>query len=706
MVVNKMNVRQVRQKPKYPKSVFFIISNEFCERFCFYGMRTVLVLYLRDMLGYTEGTSTIIYHLFTCVAYFFPIFGAILSDSWLGKFYTIFYLSIVYAIGQILLSLSAAGAAALPDAPATEFTMVGLFLIALGTGGIKPCVSAFGGDQFVLPQQEQQLSMFFSLFYFAINTGSLISTILTPVLRETKCWDNKCFFVSFIVPAALMIISIVIFVSGKRLYKIVSPSGNLFVKVSKCICHATYNKIKSKEKRDHWLDHADDTYDTELIEDVKIVFRVLKLFIPLPIFWALYDQQGSQWTFQATRMDGQMGSFVLLPDQLQAINPLLIMIFIPIFETFIYPAFDKIHFINTPLKKLVVGGFLASVAFIVAGVVELQIENTYPILPTDKLAQIRFFNTMDCNVRIDMGKHGRCTVLPLNMTEILDVKANGSVTIDYIADFTECSNKGYDITKKEMRGNITGREKEAWSFALSPSGLQESGYKDMVGKPEGGNPNVRGIIYLAPGLSDSTLTLRKDEKIVVSIPVSSNFSQSELIKIDDPGEYDVYLDDQLLQKEVPFKSGGVYSVVGSHIMHDNKIVGKTITVTPPNSLHMAWMLPQYIIITMAEVMFSVTGLQFAFTQAPLSMKSILTAGWLLSTAVGNIIVVIITGVRPFERQVFVIFLYAGVMAVVMVIFTVLTMFYKYVEIIDEEDIIDEDIPMKGKINSAYKHDEK
>lgn len=180
----------------------------------------------------------------------------------------------------------------------------------------------------------------------------------------------------------------------------------------------------------------------------------------------------------------------------------------------------------------------------------------------------------------------------------------------------------------------------------------------MVGKPEGGNPNVRGIIYLAPGLSDSTLTLRKDEKIVVSIPVSSsNFSQSELIKIDDPGEYDVYLDDQPLRKE-PFKSGGVYSVVGSHIMHDNKPKINIITVTPPNSLHMAWMLPQYIIITMAEVMFSVTGLQFAFTQAPLSMKSIVTAGWLLSTAVGNIIVVIITGVRPFERQVSEIYDYA------------------------------------------------
>jgi len=89
-----------------------------------------------------------------------------------------------------------------------EFSILGLFLIALGTGGIKPCVSAFGGDQFILPQQERQLAMFFSLFYFAINTGSLISTVLTPVIRDTKCFENDCYFVAFLVPAILMILSI------------------------------------------------------------------------------------------------------------------------------------------------------------------------------------------------------------------------------------------------------------------------------------------------------------------------------------------------------------------------------------------------------------------------------------------------------------------------------------------------------------------
>lgn len=177
-------------------------------------------------------------------------------------------------------------------------------------------------------------------------------------------------------------------------------------------------------------------------------------------------------------------------------------------------------------------------------------------------------------------------------------------------------------------------------------------YNDTVDKPNKGQPVVRSLFYLAPKLNNATLTLRKDNTTVLSIPVSSlNVSQSELQTIEDPSEYDVYLDEERLDT-FSFKSGGVYSVVGSYVNYNTlKIVGKTVVVTPPNSLHMAWMLPQYVIITMAEVMFSITGLQFAFTQAPVSMKSLLTAGWLLSVAFGNLIVVIIKGAHFFNRQV-------------------------------------------------------
>jgi solute carrier family 15 (oligopeptide transporter), member 1 len=123
-------------------------------------------------------------------------------------------------------------------------TIMGLLLIAMGTGGIKPCVSAFGGDQFKIPQQMKQLATFFSLFYMAINAGSLISTFITPILREdVKCFgQNDCFSLAFGVPGVLMVVSIFIFVFGRRFYVVKKPSGNMIVLVSKCVTVSNFNQ--------------------------------------------------------------------------------------------------------------------------------------------------------------------------------------------------------------------------------------------------------------------------------------------------------------------------------------------------------------------------------------------------------------------------------------------------------------------------------
>ena len=119
----------------------------------------------------------------------------------------------------------------------STLTIIGLLLIALGSGGIKPCVAAFGGEQFKLPQQAAQLAIFFSMFYFAVNSGSFVSTAITPILREdVKCFGyDDCYSLAFGVPAVLMAVSIIIFVLGKPLYKLSLPSGNMFVKVVKCV---------------------------------------------------------------------------------------------------------------------------------------------------------------------------------------------------------------------------------------------------------------------------------------------------------------------------------------------------------------------------------------------------------------------------------------------------------------------------------------
>lgn len=219
---------------KYPRAIPFIIANEFCERFCYYGLRTILVLYLNEKLMFQERESTIIFHVFTVTNYLFCIIGAILADGFIGKFKTIFLLSIVYAAGS---SILAVGAIESWDLPARWMTFIGLAMIAIGSGGIKPCVSSFGAEQFKRPEQENHLLKYFAMFYFSINAGSFISTLLTPLLREeVHCFgDVSCYPAGFGLPAILMIIATIIFISGKFLYKIKIFEGNTITNVFGCI---------------------------------------------------------------------------------------------------------------------------------------------------------------------------------------------------------------------------------------------------------------------------------------------------------------------------------------------------------------------------------------------------------------------------------------------------------------------------------------
>uniref|UniRef100_A0A8C3K044 Solute carrier family 15 member 1 n=1 Tax=Calidris pygmaea TaxID=425635 RepID=A0A8C3K044_9CHAR len=541
----------------YPLSIFFIIINEFCERFSYYGMRAVLVLYFKYFLQWDDNLSTAIYHTFVALCYLTPILGALIADSWLGKFKTIVSLSIVYTIGQAIMSVSSINDLTdqnrdgSPDNIPVHIalSMIGLILIALGTGGIKPCVSAFGGDQFE-EDQDKQRSRFFSIFYLSINAGSLLSTIITPILRAQECGihsKQRCYPLAFGVPAALMAISLVVFIVGSRMYKKVKPQGNIMVQVSKCIGFAIKNRFRhrSKEfpKREHWLDWASEKYDKRLIAQTKMVLKVLFLYIPLPMFWALFDQQGSRWTLQATTMDGNFVGyflfFFLYVHLQQTVNPILIIIMVPVVDAVIYPLIKKCKINFTPLRKITVGMFLASLAFVAAALVQVQIDKTLPVFPAAGQSQIKIVNL-----------------------------GTDNVAINFPPPLQQCS---------------------------------------------GGTCNV---------------------------------SYSEDIS--------------------------------------------------PNTVHMAWQIPQYFILTCAEVVFSVTGLEFSYSQAPSNMKAVLQAGWLLTVAVGNIIVLIVAGASKLSEQWAEYVLFAALLLAVCIIFAVMAYFYTYVDPNEVEAQLDEEEKKQAK----------
>ncbi|XP_060535215.1 peptide transporter family 1-like isoform X2 [Cylas formicarius] len=661
-MVYKMDLDKLENRHKklpYPKSVFFIVTNEFCERFCYYGMRTILVLYLTNILLYSDADAKIVYHTFTMFVYFFPVLGAILSDSLLGKFRTILYVSCIYAAGSILVSLTAAEPLNIPQ---REFTILGLLLIALGSGGIKPCVSAFGGDQFILPQQEQQLGMFFSLFYMSINAGSLISTFLTPILRnDVHCFDaDSCYPLAFAVPGILMVISIIIFALGKPLYTIKKPKGNVMVEVSKCVGHAIACKFRNRggPAVDHWLDRAEPKYGQQLVDDIKRTLKVLVLYLPLPIFWALYDQQGSAWTIQAVRMDGDIGFYTILPDQMQVVNPLLIIGFIPLFTYAVYPVLAKCRLVRSPLQKMCAGGFLAAVAFVVSALVAIALEKGYPTLPGAGEVQLRIYDTTRCRYSFSTNI-GLSSSIDMNYYVNKSIPVSGDVNVDFTFDpisVTEtCPQRNLVVPMTEMN---------AYGLYINSKGV--ASFTDMVEKSDDGYPKIRTLID-----NNATELVYRHTKKDYQLTVESG--NTSLKSLPYPGTYRI--EGSFEEIEVTAKLGGTYTV----LINQEAEVYSVYTVTEPNNVNMLLLLPQYIIITAAEIMFSITGLEFSYSQAPSSMKSVLQALWLLTTAFGNLIIVVIEAILHFDKQSTDFFVYAGLMVVDVFIFMWLAIRYQYVE---------------------------
>ncbi|XP_017114580.1 peptide transporter family 1 isoform X1 [Drosophila elegans] len=664
----------------YPKSVAFIISNEFCERFNYYGMRTILVLYLTNKLGYNEETATVLFHTFTMLVYIFPLIGALIADGWLGKYKTILYLSLVYSLGAMVVSF---GAIPLAGVPTKAVTVVGLLLIAIGTGGIKPCVSAFGGDQFSLPAQSLQLAKFFSLFYFAINAGSLISTTFTPILRaDVHCFgDHDCFSLAFGVPAILMIISVLIFMAGKRLYRCQPPEGNKIFGVSRCIADAFsgWRKRRHSEPMASFLDYAEPTVGAQLVRETKCLGRILRLFLPFPVFWALFDQQGSRWTFQATRMDGTVWGYQIKPDQMQVVNPLLILGFLPLFDYIVYPILRRIG-IRRPLQKLTIGLLLAALGFFLSAALEMKMEQAaYQATPTESnMAHLRLYNGMPCRYEF-ATKVGEQTATP-HFIEPLEMWSDLSVLVPQAKEY-EFRAQSVRGKCPEIEGKLRLQPGKSTGYFLTQNKLVE--FADGLEMPVSisSDPLVRALLNTPEGEGPVLLTSGANRGSL------DNRNVSQLHRVS-PGFTEVAINGRNVAS-FETKNGGLYTLLVAGNASQGYRHNLVEVVAPSAAVSILWQLPQIVVMTAAEVMFSVTGLEFSYSQSPPSMKSVLQACWLLSVAIGNMIVVVIAEFKFTSSQSGEFTLFASLMLVDMLIFLWLARSYQYKDQREDLDEVDD-----------------
>lgn len=331
---------------KMPKGIPYIVGNEAAERFSFYGMKTILFVFFTQFMVNASGESDFLtdvqaktwIHFFVFGVYFFPIFGALLSDVLWGKYRTIIVLSIVYCAGHIALAMNE-----------TRIGMIlGLTMIAIGSGGIKPCVSAHVGDQFG-KSNSHLISKVFSYFYISINIGAAISQVLTPFLlnNETLIEMGLNSQLAFGIPGALMIIATFVFWLGRTKYTSVPPVD--------------------------WKTYKAKTFNKE---GLRVLGKLASIFVFISVFWCLFDQTASSIIGQAKhqKIDNLVFGLTILPSQVQALNPILVLILVPLFTFVVYPSFEKKDKIK-PLSKVTVGMFLTSVSFAILILIQVWLDN-------------------------------------------------------------------------------------------------------------------------------------------------------------------------------------------------------------------------------------------------------------------------------------------------------------------------------------------
>ena len=391
--------------PQWPRQIPYIIASEACERFSFYGMRNILTPFLMTALLLSipeelRGTmAKDVFHSFVIGVYFFPLLGGWIADRFFGKYNTILWLSLIYCVGHAFLAIFE---------HSIQGFYTGLFLIALGSGGIKPLVSSFMGDQF--DQTNKTLAQkAFDLFYFTINFGSFFASLSMPLLL--KYYGAA---VAFGIPGVLMFIATVFFWLGRKRYVHMPPEPKnphgflpvirtaLLTKIAGQaniglvlalvgIISAAYALVNIPTLgivaglccalvlvmgfvgagASLQLERARGIHPGIAVDGVRSVLRILILFALVTPFWSLFDQKASTWILQANDMSKPAW---FEPAMMQALNPLLVMLLIPFNNFVLYPAIERMGVKLTALRKMGAGIAITGVSWIVVGSIQLVMD--------------------------------------------------------------------------------------------------------------------------------------------------------------------------------------------------------------------------------------------------------------------------------------------------------------------------------------------
>jgi POT family proton-dependent oligopeptide transporter len=608
----------------HPIGFWFFFWGEFAERCSYYGMRAILAKYMADQLGLGEANAATYMSFFIAACYFLPLVGGYVADNFLGKYWTIVGFSIPYIVGQLMVGIES-----------VPFLVIALSLLAMGSGVIKPNISTLMGltyDQF-RPGQTQLRSDAFAIFYFSINVGAAISQFAMPPLRTAYGYA-----IAFMFPAALMVLAFAIFAAGKRYYATETISRT---------------RLTPEERKERW----------------QVLTRIFGLFVLVMFFWAIFDQSASTWIFFANScMDLHMFGIRVDPDQIQAFNAVFILIFLPLVTLFVKYLQGRGWRIR-PTDKMVVGFILTAVcmgvmagAALLAGRADMRLYSAKGDLelvfqsPGLKGEAVRTrgaaptVSTMSLLAGPQATAAGPAAyMLGVAQSVVTGRTARGEMNV-VVADVhtivATCTRKAtrdgtevafrdtYTITSTSDLMLVPQREAELGVVTDPPGGAVEVRYKPDEKDADAARETIaEGQLGITVRewlkITDAGLTALRGggvpEGVVSKLePLKDReFTRPALVAA---------LTRTLGYDELERYREPVLAHSGQVKTNDRWFVASRDQVS------VWWQVFAYLVITIAEVLISVTGLELAYTAAPKSMTGFVTACWLVTVGMANLFI--------------------------------------------------------------------
>ncbi|KAJ1737740.1 peptide transporter ptr2 [Coemansia sp. Benny D160-2] len=396
-----------------PAKAFLIIVTEFCERFTYYGVSGIFQNYIQNKyktsgsnpgaIGGGKHMATGLGNFFQFWCYITPILAAVIADQWWGKYKTILVFAVVYLVGDLILTLTSIPSS-IRSGGALPGLVVAMIVIGLGTGGIKANVSPMVAEQYqrqrpfvrrlksgkeVLVDRATTVQSIFNWFYWAINVGSL-SAIATSELEH-----NVDFWPAYLLPTLMFVVCIAVFWAGRNTYVLTPPTGSILLKAMRCMTTGFKQSRAAKKagnaivddagKGSSWIEYAKPsnmsgslpasvTWDDAFVDELRRTLRACKVFLFFPVYWLCYGQITNNLVSQA----GEMNTGSVPNDIMQNIDPLFLIVFIPIFDKLIYPGLHRCGVVIGPVTRIFIGFILAAVAMAYAAIVQHLVYSSAP----------------------------------------------------------------------------------------------------------------------------------------------------------------------------------------------------------------------------------------------------------------------------------------------------------------------------------------